>query len=328
MSNSMENLLRSLPSLKNATPPVTGGNRGVIFGQLNQQTGPMDNRIEYITLTSASNANDFGDLIAALAAWAEATSNGSGGRGVCNIGMDGVALSNSLEYVTISTLGNTQDFGDLITPGPQAMMACSNASNNRGVWAAGFDGTTFHNNMDYINISSISNATDFGDVEVPRAFGGGCSNGTNNRGMYTGGSMLMSYNVIDYLTITSLSNTYSFGDLSIGSYSGGSCSNSVNNRCVMEVTAYSAHTNILEYVTITSTGNSSDFGDLSYTALTRATCSNGTGNIGIWAGGLISNATSAATNLIEQITISTLSNSSDFGDLTDENQCPAATTNA
>ena len=36
--------------------------------------------------------------------------------------------------------------------------------------------TAWYNIMDYITISTLGNAVDFGDLEVNRCLGGGCSN--------------------------------------------------------------------------------------------------------------------------------------------------------
>ena len=75
---------------------------------------------------------------------------------------------NTIEYLTISTLGNTIDFGDL-TAFRACLRACSNQV--RAVFGGGYftpsttaSGGTADNRIDYITISSAGNAQDFGDL--------------------------------------------------------------------------------------------------------------------------------------------------------------------
>ena len=65
------------------------------------------NEIEYITIMTTGNSNDFGDL---LAARNHISGCGNGTRGV----FSGHHVVNISDYVTIMTTGNAQDFGDMI----------------------------------------------------------------------------------------------------------------------------------------------------------------------------------------------------------------------
>ena len=70
------------------------------------------------------------------------------------------------------------------------------------------------NVMDYVTIASTGNATDFGDLDQGRAYGGQASNQT--RGLYMGGEIATPANNttnIQYITIASTGNSASFGDL-------------------------------------------------------------------------------------------------------------------
>ena len=66
--------------------------------------------MDYVTLGSAGNATDFGDLAAARKVHA-CTSNET--YGTINGGLFGTALQNQIQYFTIQTTGNASDFGDL-----------------------------------------------------------------------------------------------------------------------------------------------------------------------------------------------------------------------
>ena len=88
-----------------------GGDRGIIGGGLTSGAAST-NVINYITITTAANAQDFGDLSVGRETLG-ALSNGT--RGLFGGGAvdTGAGRSNVIDYVTISTLGNAQDFGDL-----------------------------------------------------------------------------------------------------------------------------------------------------------------------------------------------------------------------
>jgi hypothetical protein len=86
--------------------------------------------------------------------------------------------------------------------------------------------------------------------------------------------------------------------------------------------------NTIDYVQIQSTGNAQDFGDLTTTKSRSSSCSSYTR--GIFNGGYItiSPASNTLINVIEYITISTTSNSVDFGDLSETKQGIGACSNS
>ena len=87
--------------------------------------GGSNDEIEYVTMSSTGNGTDFGDLTAG-ADWTTATSSGSvGDRGLISLGQSGGSRVNTVEYVTISTPGNSTDFGDCT----DVRAACAGASN-------------------------------------------------------------------------------------------------------------------------------------------------------------------------------------------------------
>ncbi len=114
-----------------------------------------------------------------------------------------------IRFVTIETLGNEADFGDL-TVGRSHFGACSNAT--RSVAGGGYDGSSQSNVMDYVNPTSAGNATDFGNLASARSYTAGLANDT--RGVFAGGGGPL--NTIEYITIGSTGNTTDFGDLTVG----------------------------------------------------------------------------------------------------------------
>ena len=119
------------------------------------------NNMEYVTIATAGNTTDFGDLT-------DDSQNTSGGtsssatRGLICLGYVHPALVNSIDFCTIATTGNAQDFGDL-TAARQSFGSCSNLT--RGTFFGG-QTPSYVNNIDTVIIATTGNASDFGDVDV------------------------------------------------------------------------------------------------------------------------------------------------------------------
>ena len=80
---------------------------------------------------------------------------------------------NSIDFITIATQGDSQDFGDL-TGARGAGASCS--SKTRGVFMGGdTTGGNGTNIIDFITIASTGNATDFGDLLSTEKWFQGCS---------------------------------------------------------------------------------------------------------------------------------------------------------
>ena len=135
---------------------------------------------------------------------------GSGHRGVLMGGSpDNSNGSNIIDYITISTLNNTQDFGDLT----QARKSTSVVSSRtRAVCGGGTTPGLTYNILDFITISSTGDALDFGDLLNTKENQAGCSSQT--RGVFNGGYQGGASNVIEYITIASTGNGLDFGDTS------------------------------------------------------------------------------------------------------------------
>ena len=218
-------------------------------------------------------------------------------------------LENIIDYSTISTLGNTTDFGD-ISAGKQSMGAC--ASRTRALNLGGY--TTAHENeIEYVTISVLGNITDFGNLTESKNRVAGCSNQT--RGISGGGNIPgTTSNVIEYITIAQTGNATNFGDLTNLRQSAGAFSSSVRGVFAggYHDSPAATYYNTIDYITIDTTGNAADFGDLTVGRLYAASCSNSTR--GVMGGGNVSGGTQK--NEIDYITIATLGNATDFGDLT------------
>jgi hypothetical protein len=279
--------------------------RGIIFGGGN--TSAL-NIIEYITISSTGNSQDFGDLTE--------TKKGTGAyssttRGVCHAGQKEASpfYLNIIDYVTIASTGNATDFGDALSIKAYGA-GLSNAT--RGIYAGGLDSGVAEAQIEYVTIASTGNATNFGNLVGVRhnLLDAGCASPT--RGIFFGGyesGGANAVNVIQYITIGSTGNALDFGDMSASLYALMACSSETRG---VKAGGISGYVNNIEYVTIANTGNATDFGDLTAGRAQGGGTSSSTR--GVFAGGETSN--NNRSNIIDYITIASAGNATDFGDLT------------
>ena len=225
---------------------------------------PNTNRIDFITIASTGNAQDFGDIASGDQRHANGMADQTRALFAGGYGGD----NDAIDMVTIATEGNTTDFGDLTE---EKTNGGSCASSTRGIFAAG-QVPTFVNTIEHITISTTGSAVDSGgDLTVARRSLGGASNST--RGIFFGGQSSPSNsdnnltNVIDFITIASTGDATDFGDLTFSTNNGKLNAMSglpSATRVVMPGgdTFSSGSVNTIEYVEISTTGNSTDFGTL------------------------------------------------------------------
>ena len=216
---------------------------------------------------------------------------------------------NTIDLITISTLGNATDFGDL-SASQRRFGSC--ASSTRGVFGGGFfpaDTAV----MTYITFSSTGNSTSFGNLTESKRTVNGLANST--RGVWLGGTNNtpttdIVKNTIEYITITSTGSGVDFGDLT-QSRDGPSTIASSTRGVAAGGYVVPTYTNTIDYITISTTGNAIDFGDLVNVRGHFGGCGSNSTR-GVFAGGY----TPTLINNIEYITIATRGDSQDFGDLT------------
>ncbi len=285
-----------------------GRGRGVIAGGMT----PSDlSTMGYITIATTGNTTDFGDLVAdRLAAAAMASST----RGIFAGGADSPGDDDTtvIQYVTISSQGGSSNFGDL----QQTRAYAAGASNNtRGLVFGGAiipSPYTDLSSIEYITIATTGDASDFGNLTTASYITSACASST--RGVRAGGSP-SPLNVIDYVTIATLGDAIDFGDYLTpitGSAGVSSRTRGVFGPC--NFGASPAITNTIGYITIATTGNAQDFGDAT---VARDAISSACSTVrGVFAGGRTGPpASEALKNEMDYITIASLGNASDFGDL-------------
>ena len=233
------------------------------------------------------------------------SNTGNGTRGI--FGSGEAPHGNTIDFLTISTFGDSTDFGDLTQD--RRSGGSMGSSETRGLFAGGQHPSpfTFYNTIDFVTIASTGNATDFGDLENKAYNVRGCSSRT--RGVAACGQKGPSFtavNTIEFVTIASTANANDFGDLSTVRTTPAPAASSTRGVFGGGVDT----TNVIDFITISSTGDATDFGDLSVARKGAAGCSNSTR--ALFGGG----ETPSNSNIIDFVTIATTGNAADFGDLT------------
>ena len=300
-----------------------GRGRGIIAGGYNGPSSFSYNAaLSEVEIASDGVTSKFGDLTQARYTVATV---GSSTRSVFIGGGADVSPNpffsvNTIDFVTIATKGNAQDFGDSDEVG---YFKTGVSSSTRGVYTQGRiynpSAGTGSNALEFITIATTGNGQDFGDL-----VGGGRVTLTNTamsptRGILAGGvaspvgDPTTFVNTIEFVTMASLGNSVNFGDLQkSGGRSNGNCSSST--RGVFNIGTQSpADGNTIEFVTIATTGDAIDFGDLSGGMQMRGACSNKTR--GLFAGGFVAPGSANYVNTCEKITIATTGNAADWGDV-------------
>ena len=295
---------------------TTTSGRGIFGGGQPAIGSGYQDPIQYIQIQSKGNSQYFGELAS--------TAHGAANVSCCSSSIRGLFMGGSnpndnyrniIEYITIASSGNGIDFGDL-TQRVSYTASCS--SSTRGVNMGGYVGTphpaAHHTNtISYVEIMTLGDALDFGDLQIKTYSAAGGSNGT--RGMYAGGLTYSS--VINSFTIASAgTNASNFGDLTERRY-GPSGSSNRTRMVVAGGQNEAVGTSSIEYITMASEGNGIDFGNMSVAKVrfssvadqTRCVFATGDEHPG-----------PAATNIIEFILIASGGSTEDFGDMMTETQ--------
>ena len=201
--------------------------RGLFGGGYAPGSPTVSNAIDYITIASTGNSNDFGDLTVARfgpGAFASPTRGVFFGGSILPLS---TTYTNTIEYVTIASIGNSLDFGDISVAAIREICGCSNSI--RGIYGSGYIISTptviLSNVLEYITISSTGNGIDFGDLTSGKVEVYG-STSNSIRGVWGGGQTPSLINSIDYVTIASTGNAQDFGDLTVARSGAGGCSDS------------------------------------------------------------------------------------------------------
>ena len=238
------------------------------------------------------------------------SNTGLGARGLFGGSGDPADGRDDILFLTISTLGNTQVFGELSS---QKYATAGLGSRVRGVFAGGYNPSQV-NTIEFVTFASTGDVTDFGDTTYKARDMGGLASAT--RGLFFGGistpNSPSGTNTIDYITISQTGNAVDFGDAHAAAEGMQGMASSTRGL-IMGGHHPSAQYNNISFVTIATTGNAQDFGDMQVQRWTFATGSNSTRGM---IGGGRTPAASSGINTIDFVTIATTGDAQNFGDLT------------
>jgi len=293
---------------------TTRSGRGFVMGGFTPIGPAVYNNIDFYNIMTRGNSQDFRVLTESR------QKSDSCARETRAINTGTGAYNNTIDYITMASQSDGIDFGDLSTANRAYLGAL--ASSTRGVFGGGFQHPSPSSSVDvidYIEIGTLGNALDFGNLSAAKNSVGAVSSPT--RGVFSGGS---SPGITEYITIaskgnattdalpydsgtttgasnsvkaifetdkgifslniSSLGNQEYFGDLT-STREDASCASSPTRICFAGgLTPAPAAVNTIDYVTIASSGDAIDFGDISYAGVDGMTygggCSDSHGGLG------------------------------------------------
>ena len=284
---------------------ISTAGRAVFVGGSPATTAGLS--IESVFISSLGNATDFATLNVKF--------NQGGGcsnktRGLI-AGGENPSIHNAISYWNMQGGGTAIDFGNL-TGNRRRTQENGCSSSTRGMWFGGYDNSNTLNTIDYVEISTLGDAIDFGDINVgTRESGAALSSSV--RAVFAGGRNQPANLALDDIVFTNISskgNTETFGNLTRLLFSQSGSANSVRGIFAGGGLPGGTYTDEIIYITMASEGNATDFGKLSVGSQYLAATANQTRSL--IAGG---NTSPAKLNTIEYITIASTGNSLDFGDL-------------
>ena len=320
-----------------------GGNniRGLYFGGYRYPANADSDVVDYITFATAGNATDFGNLSSA-----QIYNGGCGGkvRGFNLGGNQYPALTSQIDYFTIATTGNASDFGDLNSASNYSAGQCENKI--RALIGGLGSGAT--NIVEYITQATTGNTADFGDLatSIKENNNGATSNNQSGitedniiqapsvtympgsgKTLICGGQLSPGSGTVDIDTynIPTLGNVRNFGDLRSQISNGIGCASSYTRAVFSSgyyfpgAPYYTAEMQAIEFAT---EGNVCDFGDTTQERYGHAYGNVGNTTRGLFVGGYAPGSP-YIVNIIDYITIATMGNATDFGNLTNVKQAPA-----
>ena len=251
--------------------------------------------------------------------------------------MGGYQAGRGIQYITIGSTGNASDFGDLGTSTHwDRYNAFGGGGGGRGIYAGGSYNSSPYASQDdavYMTIATTGNGTSYGDLREKIREATCISNGTYMLicgGNWMTGPSTGSYQTqTDYYTIATTSNAASWGQLSSGRQSAAGIADAtrgLHGGGTGPSGQAGPFTNMIQYFDMTAAGNASDFGDLTVARGHFAGCSDLTR--GVFCGGYNPSNQPAHGGYdkftMDYVTIQSTGNASDFGDLQNSAQSPAA----
>ncbi|MAG49369.1 hypothetical protein CMO86_06830, partial [Candidatus Woesearchaeota archaeon] len=218
--------------------------------------------------------------------------------------------SRRMDYLNLSTLGNSMYFGDIASPLGARRQTGGCSSSTRGIFMGGQGNGSNLNEIGYLTIASQGDAVDFGNLSAQRQTCQTLSSST--RGISYGAGE-PAVNVIEYIEISTTGNSINFGESAKSRRDGFSLASSTRGISGGGTGGTNAES-LIEYITISSLGDGTEFGNLTQRGRGQRSFSNSVR--GIINGGYDSASPYARSSRIQYITMASTGNASYFGELT------------
>ena len=310
---------------------VTGlawaGTTAVIFGGWHklESTGRVSSDyILYKTLASDVSTSEFGQMNTK-----RCNAKGSGSNGTRALQAGGSVLVSpgtnvrgveEIDYVTVASTGSTQDFGDLDTPA--ALGGSDGASNGTVAFFSGGrvsnGGLSYSSDMEYLTIATTGSSADAGDLYTVAQYDHSTSNGDSKyliMGGYNGSTSNFPLDTVSQHNFHTTNAATDYGQVGVHAIMEGavvcSATRIVAAGGYNETDGWGVGDEI-HYFTLDSGSDSTDDGYVLHTAMASI---GGTsdGTRGEFYGG---QAGTVVQNEIQKVTIASLGNTADVGDLT------------
>ena len=242
--------------------------------------------------------------------WRQVDNTTRSSRAVIYQGYQPSYYPDMIDFIQITTLGNSQNFGDQNGGVARDRHGCG--SNIRGVFGAGIhpNGGRY-DAIEYVALASGGKAADFGDLTNGMGHSSSCSSST--RGLFGGGYQPSLNNTINYVEIQTLGNALDFGDLFRAT--GYGASGASPTRGIFCGGSYNAPNDLAsehtEFFTFASKGNGTDFGGM--TARFRPTSCGA--HLSVFTFGNNTSSGGIYTRVIDQTNTVSLGESVSFGEL-------------
>ena len=250
--------------------------------------------------------------------WKQVDNTTTRGRGVvAGGGSDGGTDFAAMTFVTVSSLGNSLNFGDLTTGNRYGGGSASNST--RGLVMGGWNGPANDFDIDYITIASEGNGIDFGENTT----GGWGAQGASDsvRAICAGGGYPTASATIDMFFFSTVGSKTDFGDIKATKFRGdrAACS---QVRGIF-TGGYGPISNTLDTKLLASSADTTEFGTLAVGERGMTCVSDHTrGVITGWYGN-----PSANLKNMDFLTITSTGTMTFFGDLTVGRGSPASIQN-
>ena len=207
----------------------------------------------------------------------------------------------------VSTVTSTSHM--VMPSGPTEMRG----GRGRGITAGG-DNPTYLSSMEFVEIATTGNSTDFGDMSEAKRNQCGASSST--RGVILGGQISpgnYATKPIEYTIISSGGGSNDFGNLTTDHVDGAGVTSEIRGFICGGLN----YQNIMEFVTIATTGDATDFGDLTEAGRQlSAGCESPTRGIILGGYSGVDGSTSA-TKTIQFFNFASQGDTTKFGELTE-----------